>query len=71
MKFLPLAVSVFTLLAVDSHSRTDAGAVGIQIRNVNLLLSSDIVLGVRSLRGELEPTKPEAPVTLTTVTRSW
>ncbi len=42
---------------------TDAGAVGIQIRNVNLLVSSDIVLGVRSLRGELERTKPSVPVT--------
>ncbi len=39
------------------------GAVGIQIRNVNLLLTRDIVLGVRTLRGQLERTKPDVPVT--------
>ena len=37
--------------------------VAIQIKNVNLLLTSDIILGIRSLRGELERTNPEVPVT--------
>jgi hypothetical protein len=39
------------------------GGVGIQIKNVNLLLSSDIVLGVQSLRGTLTKVKPGVPVT--------
>jgi len=37
--------------------------VGIQIRNVNLLLTKDIVLGVHSLQGMLTGTKPGTPVT--------
>src|SRR5262249_18969500 len=41
----------------------DRGAVGFQIRNVNLLLKSDIVLNVRTLRGTLVRTAPETPVT--------
>lgn len=40
-----------------------AAPVQIQIRNVNLLLANDIVLGVRRLRGELRRTNPEVPVT--------
>ena len=39
------------------------GAVEIQMRNVNFLLAADIVLELNSLRGELERTKPETPVT--------
>jgi hypothetical protein len=38
-------------------------AVQLQIRNVNFMLTRDIVLGVRTLRGQLERTKPEVPVT--------
>ncbi|HEY1342213.1 MAG TPA: hypothetical protein VGF59_32115 [Bryobacteraceae bacterium] len=40
-----------------------AGAVAIQMSNVNFRLSRDIVLEVRSLRGELDRTKPDVPVT--------
>ena len=40
-----------------------AGAVEIQMKNVNLLLSRNMVLGVRSLRGQLQRTNPEVPVT--------
>lgn len=39
------------------------GAVAIQMRNVNLLLARDIVLEVHTLRGELQRTKPDVPVT--------
>jgi hypothetical protein len=37
--------------------------VQIQMKNVNFLLSQDIVLGVRTLRGRLARTRPEVPVT--------
>jgi hypothetical protein len=40
-----------------------AGAVQIQMRNVNFRLARDIVLEVRTLRGELQRAKPEVPVT--------
>jgi len=40
-----------------------AGAVGIQMRNVNLRLTDDIVLEVRKLRGQLQRTNAEVPVT--------
>jgi len=39
------------------------GAVGIQMKNVDFRLAQDIVLEVRSLRGELIRTKGEEPVT--------
>jgi len=38
-------------------------AVAFQIRNVNMLLTRDIILGIRSLRGELQRTQPQVPVT--------
>jgi hypothetical protein len=38
-------------------------AVQIQMKNVNLLLNPEIVLGVRTLRGRLERARPEIPVT--------
>lgn len=38
-------------------------AVQIQMKNVNFLVTQEIVLGVRTLRGRLERTRPEAPVT--------
>lgn len=47
-------------LPAETRSATP---VQIQIRNVNLLLANDIVLGVRHLRGELRPTNPGVPVT--------
>jgi hypothetical protein len=37
--------------------------VDIQMRNVNFRIAKDIVLEVRSLRGQLRRTKPETPVT--------
>ncbi len=37
--------------------------VDIQMRNVNFRLSQDIVLEIRSLRGQLRRTKPDVPVT--------
>jgi hypothetical protein len=52
--------------AEDSPGQHDArypGAVGIQITNVNLLLTRDIVLGVHTLRGQLQRTKRDIPVT--------
>ena len=39
------------------------GAVEIQMRNVDFLLASDIVLEIHALRGQLRPTRPEEPVT--------
>lgn len=36
--------------------------VDIQRRNVNFRISAEVVLEVRSLRGRIESTKPEAPV---------
>ena len=41
----------------------EPGAVQFQIRNVNLLLAGDIMLAVHTLRGQLERTKPDVPVT--------
>jgi hypothetical protein len=38
-------------------------AVEIQMKNVNFRLARDIVLEVRTLRGQLQRTKPESPVT--------
>src|SRR5581483_4841800 len=40
------------------------GAVGIQMRNVNLRMAPNVTLQVRSVRGRLEPTSAERPVTL-------
>jgi hypothetical protein len=39
------------------------GAVEIQMRNVNFRIARDIVLEVRMLRGRLQQTKPDIPVT--------
>src|SRR5215469_13536511 len=61
MKFCSAALTLVLLTTRASSPRPDA--VGIQIRNVNLLLSNNIVLSVRTLRGELERTKPSVPVT--------
>jgi hypothetical protein len=47
------------------------GAVAIQMRNVNLMLARDIVLEVRTLRGELQRTKPDVPVPSTTAIRFY
>jgi hypothetical protein len=49
--------------APDEYRSAHSGAVGIQIRNVNLLLTRDVILGVRTLRGQLQRTKSDVPVT--------
>jgi hypothetical protein len=49
--------------APQAQDAGHAGAVQIQMRNVNFRLARDIVLEVRTLRGELQRTKPEVPVT--------
>ena len=49
--------------APQAQDSGHAGAVQIQMRNVNFRLARDIVLEVRTLRGELQRTKPEVPVT--------
>jgi hypothetical protein len=41
-----------------------AGAVDIQMRNVNLRMAPGVTLQVRSVRGRLEPTSAQRPVTL-------
>jgi hypothetical protein len=61
MKLRDFAVSLILLSGSNSTPRPNG--VAIQIRNVNLLLTHDIVLKVQSLRGELERTKPSVPVT--------
>jgi hypothetical protein len=45
--------------ATDIHT----GAVDIQMKSVNFRLARDIILEVRTLRGRLQPTRPEVPVT--------
>jgi len=47
----------------ESPKARPAGSVQIQMKNVNLLLSRNVFLGVRALRGELQRTKPGTPVT--------
>jgi hypothetical protein len=47
----------------EGHASGHAGAVGIQMRNVNFRLTDDIVLEVRTLRGQLQRTNAEIPVT--------
>lgn len=47
----------------DWHPNGDTSAVQIQMKNVNLRLTGDMVLEVRSLRGQLKRTNPEVPVT--------
>ncbi len=49
--------------ASEPESVRHPGAVEIQIRNVNLRLAPDIALQVDSLRGRLQRTRPEVPVT--------
>lgn len=49
--------------APEAPASGHTGAVEIQMRNVNFRLASDIVLEVRALRGQLQRTKVEVPVT--------
>ena len=46
----------------DPQAPGHAGAVEIQVKNVNFRLARDIALEVRTLRGQLQRTKPEVPV---------
>ena len=72
MKWPALAAcSLFSLVwYANSHPAVHSGraagqngAVSFQMRNVNLFLSRDIVLGVQALRGRLQRTKSNVPVT--------
>jgi len=47
----------------EEHATSRAGSVQIQMRNVNFRLTRDIALEVRSLRGQMQRTRPETPVT--------
>jgi hypothetical protein len=49
--------------APEGHASGHTSAVGIQMRNVNFRLGDDIVLEVRTLRGQLQRTNAEIPVT--------
>ncbi len=51
------------LTAVPQKATAPAGAVAIQMKNVNFRLADDIALEVRSLRGNLLRTNPDVPVT--------
>jgi hypothetical protein len=48
-----------------------AGGVGIQMRNVYFRLADDIVLEVRTLRGQLQRTNAEIPVTFDDSASPW
>src|SRR5512146_1162471 len=48
----------------EAPARTSRGAVDIQMRNVDLRIERDITLQIRTVRGRLEPTSAERPVTL-------
>jgi len=52
---------IIVLLLIGSGA---AAAVDIQMRNVNLRMAPGVTLQVRSVRGRLEPTSAERPVTL-------
>jgi len=49
--------------STEPERQRDADAVGLQMRNVNFRLSPDIVLEVRTLRGDLQRTRRGEPVT--------
>jgi hypothetical protein len=49
--------------SVREQTKRPGGSVQFQMKNVNLLLSRNIFLGVRTLRGQLERTKQGVPVT--------
>ena len=58
-----LAISALLYGTARPHRSGQHGAVEIQMRNVDFMLADDIVLEVRTLRGQLLPTKPCVPVT--------
>src|SRR5437899_12592257 len=69
-KIFVLAVLTAGSLSMLSQSGPKAqereaktGAVAIQMKNVRYRIANDVVLEVRSLRGDLVPTKPGVPVT--------
>jgi hypothetical protein len=58
-------LAILAVLLMPPHAEPQpAGAVQIQIRNVNFRMSEGVVLQVRTLRGRLDPTSREHPVTL-------
>ena len=57
------AIALGLFGAAPGPSAQEAGAVGIQMKNVNFRLTSDVVLEVRKLRGQLQRTNAEIPVT--------
>jgi hypothetical protein len=70
-KLFCIAAGCLSLAAAHSAVKTEpvkavnreAGAVEVQMRNINFRLAPDIYLEVRALRGRLKRTKPEQPVT--------
>ena len=66
---LPIGMAGWRFFANPQAARSAESAppppepVQFQMKNVNFLVSPDIVLGVRALRGRLERTRPEVPVT--------
>lgn len=58
-----IAIFALASAAWQKPPGEQAGAVAIQMKNVNFRLANDIVLEVRSLRGDLLPTKANVPVT--------
>jgi hypothetical protein len=61
---LCLATGVETARPREAAPPSPRGAVDIQMRNVHLRMERGISLQVRTLRGRLEPTSSERPVTL-------
>lgn len=64
---LPIGMAGWRFLANPQQASAETTArpreaVQIQMKNVNFLLTPDVVLGVRALRGRLERTRPEVPV---------
>ena len=56
-------VSVKEAHTAEPQTKQDSGVFGFQIKNVNFRVAEDIVLEVRTLRGELQRTKSDIPVT--------
>lgn len=59
-----LLASVRVAAQHENGAHTARGAVDIQMRNVNLRMERGLTLQIRSVRGRLDPTSAERPVTL-------
>lgn len=74
---LPIGMAGWRLLADGQEARSAESAaqpretVQIQMKNVNFLVTPDIVLGVGTLRGRLERTRPLVPVTFDDSDSFW